>query len=454
VRRFVFVLSFFILHSSFFICAQAQNVVPKVGERIFVKGGIAETSVQNKAGVNLGAMTPDSLYRFMAAIDSLRGDGVRFNRTETDSLVTALIDRTSPTGDSLDEEQMEELVAERKQRPLNPSTVRRFMDDRSFLNRYIDNGADTLLAKLIPPDTLTKREKRRLARLDSTAYRYNNVFRDSIKLSPVIAISMIVPGFSQLYNEDYWKIPIVYSTVAAGIGLYVWQTKLYRPYKAVYDYHLDRPVGRSDPGYDRYVQTMTDLQINMQRHNTYRQLAIGFSVVSYLYALVDGTLNYKGYADDVKRATTLATVFPGAGQVYNKTYWKLPIVIGGAAALIYCVDWNNRGYQRFSRAYNARTDGDPNTVDEFSSSSSISDNTLLEYKNSYRRNRDLCIILTGLFYFVQLIDAHATAHMKTYDISDDLTQAQVRFEPMMDSYYSQRMRGEVRSFGFSLNVTF
>jgi hypothetical protein len=55
---------------------------------------------------------------------------------------------------------------------------------------------------------------------------------------------------------------------------------------------------------------------------------------------------------------------------------------------------------------------------------------------------------------VQLIDAHATAHMKTYDISDDLSQTQVRFEPMMDSFYSQRMGGEVRSFGFSFNVTF
>ncbi len=65
----------------------AQSITPKPGERIFVKGGIAETAVANKAGVDLGKMTPDSLYRFMAAIDSLRGDGVKFDRMQTEDIV-------------------------------------------------------------------------------------------------------------------------------------------------------------------------------------------------------------------------------------------------------------------------------------------------------------------------------------------------------------------------------
>ncbi len=200
----------------------AQNVVPKPGERIFVKGGIAEIAVENKARVNLAEMTPDSLYRYMSAIDSLRKDGVRFDRSLTDSLVTSLIDRTSPTGDSLDEEDMALLVLRRKQLLLNSTTVRRFMDDRNFTLRYIDGGADTLIPKIVPPDTLTKREKRRLARRDTTAYRHSKIFRDSIKLSPMIAISMAVPGFSQLYNKQYWKIPVIYGALGLGMGLWGW----------------------------------------------------------------------------------------------------------------------------------------------------------------------------------------------------------------------------------------
>ncbi len=445
---FFLCLSFSILNSQFSI---AQNVVPRPGERIFVKGGIAEIAVENKARVNLAEMTPDSLYRYMSAIDSLRKDGVRFDRSRTDSLVTSLIDRTSPTGDTLDEEDMALLVLRRKQLLLNSTTVRRFMDDRNFTLRYIDGGADTLIPKIIPPDTLTKREKRRLARRDTTAYRHSKIFRDSIKLSPMIAISMAVPGFSQLYNKQYWKIPVIYGALGLGMGLWGWQTTEYRPYKRLYEYHIVRRVESGEAGYEQYKATMTELQDNMIRHNTYRQLALGFSIASYLFALVDGTLNYPGTTTDVKKATTLATVFPGAGQVYNKTYWKLPIVIGGSAALIYCINWNNRGYQRFLRAYNAMSDNIDETIPE-PMLQNYDATFLMNLKNSYRRNRDLCIILTGLFYVVQLIDAHATAHMKTYDVSDDLTQ--VRFEPMMEQFYSHRVGGSVPVFGFSLNKRF
>ena len=157
--------------------ALAQNVVPRPGERIFVKGGIAEIAVENRARVNLGEMTPDSLYKYMAAIDSLRSDGVRFDRSRTDSLVSSLIDRTSPTGDTLDEEDMAALILRRKQLTLNSTTVRRFMDDRNFTLRYIDGEADTLIPKFAALDTLTKREKRRLARQDTTAYRHSKIFR-------------------------------------------------------------------------------------------------------------------------------------------------------------------------------------------------------------------------------------------------------------------------------------
>jgi hypothetical protein len=432
----------------------AQNVNPRLGERIFVRGGIAEVAAENRAGVNLAAMTPDSLLVFMAALDSLRGDGVRFNREEIDSIVTSLIDRTAPAGDSLDEQSLSDLIMRRKALTLNSATVRRFMDDPWFIGRYIDGGADTLIPKIARLDTLTKREKRRLARRDPNAYRHSAIFRDSIRLSPMVALSIPLPGFSQLYNRQAWKIPVLYGTVAAGIGVYAWQNKLYRPYKQQYDRMIAYRKTVEDTGTAeeraRYQATVTELQSNMIRHNTYRQMAIGFSALSYLYFLVDGTLNYPGTATNVKKATTLSLVLPGAGQAYNRTYWKLPIVVGGTAILAYVVNWNNRGYQRFKTAYNFRYDGIDETVDEFGPT--WDDSRIVNLRDSYRRSRDLSMIFLGLFYIIQVIDAHATAHMKTYDVSDDL--ARVKFEPYIERLYTQRAGGGVETFGFSLSLRF
>ena len=73
-------------------------------------------------------------------------------------------------------------------------------------------------------------------------------------------------------------------------------------------------------------------------------------------------MNYStNEVSNVKKATTLACICPGAGQIYNKSYWKVPFVVGGFATLIYCIDWNNRGYQRFKKAYSLRADYDNGT---------------------------------------------------------------------------------------------
>jgi len=434
------------------LSAAAQNVIPRQGQRIVVRGGVAETSAENRAGVNLGAMTPDSLYRYMAAIDSLRADGVRFNRAETDSLVTSLLDRTVPAGDSLDTQGMADLMASRKAMPLNQTTVRRFMDDHAFIARYIDGGADTLVSRFARVDSLSPRERRRLAR--ASMERHNFLFRDSVRISRLMWMSVPVPGLSQIYNKQYWKVPVLYGTVAAGVGLYAWQNKLYKPYKRAYDHQIARlPTVKAAGGeaWERYKATVTELQGGMIRRNTGRQLAMGVAVASYMYFLVDGTLNYEGTVTPAKKATTLAMIFPGAGQIYNKTYWKLPIVYGGLGILTYVVNWNNRGYQRFKTAYAYRMDSDDTTVDEFVGTA-YTEQDLLSLRNSYRRQRDLCLIFLGLYYALQAVDAHATAYMNDYDVSDDLTRVTVT--PSMESLYTQRMGGEVNAIGFSLSVRF
>lgn len=118
------------------------------------------------------------------------------------------------------------------------------------------------------------------------------------------------------------------------------------------------------------------------------------------------------------RAALMSAILPGAGQVYNKSYWKVPILYGGVAALIYFINFNQTNYKTFKTAYIYRSDRDTNTVDEFPN---YTNDDLLVRRDYYRRNRDLCYIVTGVVYVLNIIDAYVDAHLKDFDVSDDLS---------------------------------
>lgn len=286
--------------------------------------------------------------------------------------------------------------------------------------------------------------------LDTT--RKNNgcwLMPDSMSLSKVCWISAVLPGYGQVYNKQYWKLPLLYGTIGTGLALFINENQRYRPIKNAYD---------------RLTLTNTDrdaaidmIHTKMVRSNTRRQLYLGLTVASYVYFLGDVAVNYStNNVSDVKKATTLACICPGAGQIYNKQYWKVPFVVGGFASMVYCIDWNNRGYQRFKKAYSLRMayennpeaypDGSP---DEFKGS--VASSTLKSYKDSYRRNRDLCIIITAGIYVLQIIDAHVDAHLKDYDISDDLS---MNLEPLVDLSYIPSEGGNRPVFGFNMSFNF
>lgn len=438
--------------------AVAQSVTPSVGERVIVRSGVLEKSVVNKGNVDVSRMSVDSLYRYISIMDSLLADGRTYRMEMLDSMLSERRVLRVAEGDSLlAAEKVLEIVPDstaadtvlatvlRRMTEIPSSAAKFLMSDSEFLDRYIA-GADTLLPKLVPVDSarlaMSKRQLRRLERRDTVAHpRFSKAFRDSIPFSRLIALSAIAPGLSQVYNGQAWKMPIIYGGAGLGLGLGLWLNKPYKDYKRQYDDIVKYNGGSRTDELNR-------IQGDMIRYNTFRQLAFGLAAVSYIYSLVDGCVNYPSDVAAVKKATTLSMVCPGAGQLYNKTYWKLPIVIGGGASLIYCVDFNNRGYQRFKRAYSLLTDGDDQTQDEFNGRYDAE--YLKNLKNSYRRNRDLCIILTAGFYVLQVIDAHVTAHMKTYDISDDLS---MNLEPYMGNFYMQQA-GQVNTVGMSLNFRF
>ncbi len=139
----------------------------------------------------------------------------------------------------------------------------------------------------------------------------------------------------------------------------------------------------------------------------------------------------KIFNPDPTRAVWMSALFPGLGQIYNRRYWKLPIVVAGFMGLGYGMSWNNTQYQDYSNAYMDLMSGDPDrksymnffppNTDEDSLDKNWLKSVLQSRKNYYRRNRDLCIICMVGVYLIAIIDAYVDAQLAHFDISPDLT---------------------------------
>lgn len=131
------------------------------------------------------------------------------------------------------------------------------------------------------------------------------------------------------------------------------------------------------------------------------------------------------------RSLWLSALCPGLGQVYNRRYWKLPIVVGGFVGLGYAISWNNKMLKDYTKAYNDIMDNDPNTksymdfypptVDESEIDTEWLKRSLKSKKDYFRRNRDLCVISIVGVYLICMVDAYVDATMSKFDISDDLS---------------------------------
>jgi hypothetical protein len=119
------------------------------------------------------------------------------------------------------------------------------------------------------------------------------------------------------------------------------------------------------------------------------------------------------------RATLFSAVVPGAGQIYNRKYWKAPIVWGGLGTCLYFVQRNGKEYRRYKDAYIAVVDGDPTTTDEFNGR--VSSSQLLDVTNTYRKWRDMSYIAFGLVYILNVVDASVDANFVRFDVGRDLT---------------------------------
>ncbi|WP_343485851.1 DUF5683 domain-containing protein [Allomuricauda sp. d1] len=127
------------------------------------------------------------------------------------------------------------------------------------------------------------------------------------------------------------------------------------------------------------------------------------------------------------KAAFYSAVIPGLGQVYNKRYWKVPIVYGALGTSIYVYSFNNTEYNRFRNAFKRRRagftddeffdingDGNPNGMAD------VSDAALEDAQERFQRDRDLALLITIVLYALNVIDANVDAHLKQYNVDEDL----------------------------------
>lgn len=150
----------------------------------------------------------------------------------------------------------------------------------------------------------------------------------------------------------------------------------------------------------------------------------------------------KAIYSSARKAAILSAVIPSAGQAYNRQYWKMPVIYVALGGLGYWGVTNNIKYKYYSKNLRALNDDDPNTVNV----SNYSNSQLITQKNFYKKYRDIAIIFSALVYTLNIIDANVSAHLKTFDVSDDLS---LQFKPYSTLDYNNNLQaGLTLKFNF------
>ena len=162
-----------------------------------------------------------------------------------------------------------------------------------------------------------------------------------------------------------------------------------------------------------------------------------------------------------QRALWLALVLPGGGQIYNRKYWKLPIVYGGFLGCIYAMTWNNMMYKDYSQAYLDIMDDDPSTASynkflhlgrQVDSTNEERYKTIFKSrKDKFRRWRDLSFFVMVGVYALSVIDAYVDAELSQFDISKDLS---LKVEPTFLNSGPSASRLHASALGLNCSIQF
>ena len=237
--------------------------------------------------------------------------------------------------------------------------------------------------------------------------------KEEIKIGTMAAGSALVIGGCQIYNKDYWKLPIVYGTIAGGLG-----TGIYFSAK--------------------------------DRKDVAKWCYIGAGA-AYWATMMDGVVNFQpsNYPHPGK-ATLYSILCPGLGQIYNHEYWKLPIYLGGIAAAVHFYSDFRTNYNRYRNIYLEASDS------ESGYSGPITAEQAKYYRDVYRRYRDYSILAIAAVYLLQVIDANVFTYMHDFEVDDDLALkvSPTVIVPDMQLASASSPTSANAALGFRMGITF
>ena len=120
-------------------------------------------------------------------------------------------------------------------------------------------------------------------------------------------------------------------------------------------------------------------------------------------------------------AAFYSAILPGLGQAYNKKYWKIPIIYAALGSGIYFYSDNNTNYKRARNAYKLSIDGKPHEFDGTNGNILLSDDALVRAQKSYKKDRDLSLLVTVGLYLLQVVEASTNAHLLQHNVDDALS---------------------------------
>ena len=278
-----------------------------------------------------------------------------------------------------------------------------YRDDQFKRDAFTQNYADT--TQKTPADT-------------SQLFNFKEFFgamahKRTASLKTLTMGSTVFIGGNQIYHKQYWKLPIIYGGIGAGIG------------SGIYFQNQYNASG------DEKFKTWSTLSY------------VGAGLV-WWGSLMDGAVNFeRGKYPNPAKSTVYSILLPGLGQIYNGEAWKLPLYYGLMAGSVHFLVDNDVQYRRWKWIHNMAT-----TEDDTVERPPQPGETAKYYRDVYRRYRDYSILAVVVSYLLQVIDANVFAYMQDFEVTDEIA---FRMEP---SLIPQTGFAQTPAVGMSIGLRF
>ncbi len=235
--------------------------------------------------------------------------------------------------------------------------------------------------------------------------------KNTMKIGTMFAGSTVFIGGTQIYNKQYWKLPLVYSGIAGCVG--------------------------------------AGIYMNSRGNSTAATWCFVGAGVAYWATLMDGVLNYEP-ADypHAGKAALFSLLVPGLGQIYNKEYWKVPVYLGLMGFGVHYYFDCRKNFLRFRSIYLEASEAGSSYTGPVTSTQAI------YYRNIYRRYRDYALLAVVAVYILQIIDANVFAYMHNFEVTDDISMNMSPTVILPDNQFAWNSGAQNAAVGLRLGFTF